>query len=293
MKEKAIEYKSFLILLALSLIWGSSFILIKKSLVFFNSHEIALLRIAIAWITLLPFTIKEIPKMRRPIIAPIIIVGIIGNLIPAFLFAKAQTKIDSSLAGMLNSLVPIFTLIIGYFFFKTNAKKHQLIGIIIGLIGASMLLFNKVNGKINDFAFLIILATICYAINLNTIKSKLSDISSINIAGFSFFIIGPICFFLLFFTDFFVKLNHENNAYVGLIYVSILSILGTSLAIIIFNYLIKQTSALFTSSVTYLIPIVAIFWGIGDGEEINQHQVFSVFIILAGIYLIKEKEKRI
>ncbi len=287
------NYWHYLFLVSLAFIWGSSFILIKKSLVFFNSHEIALLRIAIAWITLLPFTIKEIPKMRRSIIAPIIIVGIIGNLIPAFLFAKAQTKIDSSLAGMLNSLVPIFTLIIGYVFFKTNAKKHQLIGIIIGLIGASMLLFNNVNGEINDFAFLIILATICYAINLNTIKSKLSNISSINIAGFSFFIIGPTCFCLLFFTDFFVKLNHENNAYVGLIYVSILSILGTSLAIIIFNYLIKKTSALFTSSVTYLIPVVAIFWGIGDGEEINQHQVFSMFIILAGIYLIKEKDKKI
>jgi len=287
------NYWHYLFLVSLAFIWGSSFILIKKSLVFFNSHEIALLRIVIAWITLLPFTIKEIPKMRRPIIGPIIIVGIIGNLIPAFLFAKAQTKIDSSLAGMLNSLVPIFTLIIGYIFFKTNAKKHQLIGIIIGLIGAGMLLFNNINSEISDFSFLIILATICYAINLNTIKSKLSDISSINIAGFAFFIIGPISFFLLFFTDFFVKLNHVNNAYFGLLYVSILSIFGTSLAIIIFNYLIKKTSALFTSSVTYLIPVVAIFWGIGDGEEISQHQVFSMFIILAGIYLIKEKEKKI
>ncbi len=287
------NYWHYLFLVSLAFIWGSSFILIKKSLVFFNSHEIALLRIVIAWITLLPFTIKEIPKMRRPIIGPIIIVGIIGNLIPAFLFAKAQTKIDSSLAGMLNSLVPIFTLIIGYIFFKTNAQKNQLIGIIIGLIGAGMLLFNNINSEISDFSFLIILATICYAINLNTIKSKLSDISSINIAGFAFFIIGPICFFLLFFTDFFVKLNDVNNAYFGLLFVSILSIFGTSLAIIIFNYLIKKTSALFTSSVTYLIPVVAIFWGIGDGEEISQHQVFSMFIILAGIYLIKEKEKKI
>ena len=252
------NYWHYLFLVSLAFIWGSSFILIKKSLVFFNSHEIALLRMAIAWLTLLPFTIKEIPKIKKTSIAPIIIVGIIGNLIPAFLFAKAQTKIDSSLAGMLNSLVPILTLIIGYFFFNTKAKKNQLIGIVIGLIGASLLLFNNVNGEINNFTFLIILATICYAINLNTIKSKLQNISSINIAGFSFFIIGPICFFLLFFTDFFVKIKHVNNAYVGLIYVSILSVLGSSLAIVIFNYLIKKTSALFTSSVTYLIPIVAI-----------------------------------
>ena len=286
------QYWHYLFLFCLAFIWGSSFILIKKSLVFFNPYEIALLRIVIAWVALLPFTIKEIPKMNKKIIAPIIIVGIIGNLVPAFLFAKAQTKIDSSLAGMLNSLVPIFTLIIGYVFFKTNAQKNQLIGLIIGLLGTVMLLFNNMKGEINNFTFLIILATICYAINLNTIKSKLNNISSINIAGFSFIIIGPVCFFLLFFTNFFVKLSHVNNAYIGLIYVSILSIFGTSLAIIIFNYLIKKTSALFTSSVTYLIPVVAIFWGIGDGEAINQHQLFSLFVILAGIYLIKQKETK-
>ena len=176
------NYWHYFFLFSLAFIWGSSFILIKKSLVFFNAYEIALLRISIAWVALLPFTVKQIPKIKKNIVVPIIVVGVIGNLIPAFLFAKAQTKIDSSLAGMLNSLVPIFTLIIGYIFFKTNAKKRQFMGVIIGLVGASMLLFNNISEGINNFTLLVILATICYAINLNTIKSKLNDISSLKIA---------------------------------------------------------------------------------------------------------------
>ena len=275
----------YFLLFFLSIIWGSSFILIKKSLLVFSDYEVALLRMVIAWLILIPITFKKFFSLKKKIILPILVVAFLGNAFPAFLFAKAQTQINSSTVGILNSLVPIFTILIG-FLFKNKTSTKQLLGVLIGFFGAVLLFAGDVNlGLLNSYSLLIILASIFYAINLNTIKSFLKKISAVEIAGYAFFIIGPISTFLLLFSDFFDKMNYHSGAYEALFYVFILGAFGTSFAIIIFNYLIIKTSAIFTSSVTYLIPIVALTWGFIDGEIINENHIFSLLIIILGVYL--------
>tara|TARA_B100000900_G_scaffold27461_1_gene21252 strand:- start:2787 stop:3641 length:855 start_codon:yes stop_codon:yes gene_type:complete len=275
----------YFLLIFLSIIWGSSFILIKKSLLVFSDYEVALLRMVIAWLILIPITLKKFFSLKKKIILPILVVAFLGNAFPAFLFAKAQTQINSSTVGILNSLVPIFTILIG-FLFKNKASTKQLLGVLIGFVGAVHLFAGDVNlGIFNSYSLLIILASIFYAINLNTIKSFLKKTSAVEIAGYAFLIIGPISTFLLLFSDFFDKMNNHSGAYEALFYVFILGAFGTSFAIIIFNYLIIKTSAIFTSSVTYLIPIIALIWGVIDGEIINENHIFSLLIIILGVYL--------
>ena len=273
----------------LALIWGSSFILMKKGLLVFNDLEVAQLRMSIAWLTLVPFVFKKIKTIERTHLIPLFIVGFFGNGIPAFLFAKAQTVLDSSLVGILNALVPIFTFIIGLIFFKIKFKKNQLFGILIGFFGAFWLIsFEGILLNNAIYSFYIIVATICYAISLNTIKIYLSKIDAVDITGLALFSIGPICLVSLFFSNFSYKIINIDGAVVAFIYIFILSTVGTSIALILFNQLIKQTSSLFASSLTFLIPLVAIFWGFIDGEEIIFFHLLATSVIFCGIYLINK-----
>ena len=280
----------FILLFIIAFIWGSSFILMKKGLLVFNEYEVALLRMSIAFISIFPFIWKKILKINKKHIIPILIVAFFGNGIPAFLFTKAQTQLDSSLVGILNALVPIFTFLISIYLFKNRLIIKQLLGIIIGLLGAiTLIAFNGIYTNNISYSYFVIIATICYAISLNTIKYSLYDISAIDIAGFAFLTIGPICIFGLFFTEFFHKICYVKNSGTALFYIILLSTIGTSLALVWFNKLIKETNEIFASSVTYLIPIIAIIWGFIDGEIINWNHIICILIILSGIYLVNKE----
>jgi len=277
------------LLIALAFIWGSSFILMKKGLVVFSDFEVAQFRMALAWLSLLPFVWKKIWKIDKKHIFPIIIVGLFGNGIPAFLFPISQTKLDSSLVGILNALVPIFTLAIALLFFKIKIKRSQIIGLAIGLLGAtSIIAYGGINLDNIHYSYLVICATICYAISLNTIKFSLQDMKAIDIAGIAFFVVGPICLGALVCSDVYEKINTHNENLEAFLYIILLSTVGTSLALVMFNHLVKETTAIFASSVTYLIPIVAILWGFIDGETISLIHIISIVIILSGIYLINK-----
>ena len=280
----------FILLFIIAFIWGSSFILMKKGLLVFNEYEVALLRMSIAFISILPFIWKKILKINKKHIIPILIVAFFGNGIPAFLFTKAQTQLDSSLVGILNALVPIFTFLISIYLFKNRLIIKQLLGIIIGLLGAiTLIAFNGIYTNNISYSYYVVIATICYAISLNTIKYSLCNISATDIAGFAFLTVGPICIFGLFFTEFFHKIYYVKNSGSALFYIVLLSTIGTSLALIWFNKLIKETNEIFASSVTYLIPIVAIIWGFIDGEIINWNHIICILIILSGIYLVNKE----
>ncbi|MDB4533287.1 DMT family transporter [Vicingaceae bacterium] len=279
-------------LLFLAVIWGSSFILMKKGLIVYSHNVVAALRISLASIVLIPFAFKAFKKVESKDWKYLIFAGIIGNGIPAFLFTFAQTEVSSSLTGMLNSLVPIFSLILGVILFKSKPLKTQIIGIFIGLIGACGLIFsNGLPTENSNFAFtlLIVAATICYALSVNVIKTYLKEIKAIHITALSFISIGPFTIIYLFTTNFIEVTTTNAQSFNALIYIGILAILGTALAIIVFNMLIKTTTTVFATSVTYLIPIVAIFWGIFDGETMNISQVFSATITLIGIYFINKR----
>lgn len=287
--------KNYLTLLFLAIIWGSSFILMKRGLIVFDFMQVATLRIFIAFISLIPFLPKAFKNVKRKHYLPIIIMAFLGNGIPAFLFTKAQTHLDSSLVGILNAIVPLFTLILGVYFFKSKATKTNIVGIVLGLFGAVLLTVNSLSGglEVSFYVLLIVLATIFYAISINVIKKYLYDLNAASITALAFLIIGPLAAIYLFNTDFIIQLTLHQDGYMALGYIALLSVLGTSMAVIIFNKLISRSSAIFASSVTYLIPIVAILWGVFDGEQITFYHFLGMSVILSGVYLVNKKSPTI
>ena len=228
------------ILLPLVLVWGSSFILIKKSLIYFTAVEVGILRITITFLFLLPIAIRSLRKIDSVHRNYLIISGIIGSFIPSFMFAIAQTGINSLLAGILNSLTPLFTLLLGLGFFKMKANWYNVTGVFIGLVGAMGLIY--VSGGDQGFVFnikyasFIIVAAICYAFNVNFIKIYLKQIDALTITALTFFYVGiPSLVYVLFFSEIPNKLLFEEESLKGLGYVSILAIAGTGIALIAFN----------------------------------------------------------
>ncbi len=281
----------YLILLFLALIWGSSFILMKIGLKSFSSAQAACIRIFLASLVLLPYSIKHLKNLHRKDLKYLLVAGFFGSFIPALLFMKAETRIDSALAGMLNSLTPVFTLVVGILFFKTKTRWLQVLGILVGLIGALGLISSGKNisfGNINTYAFFIVAATICYAININTVKTYLTHLKGIQITSLSFLFIGPVSLIYLLTTSF-EPVIHSEGWIIHLIALAILGILGTAFAMLIMNSLIRYTSAVFASSVTYIIPIFAIIWGLLDHEIITWLHISFMVIVLLGVYLINRK----
>ena len=279
------------VLIFLAFIWGSSFILMKIGLVNIPYEEVGALRMLVAFFALLPFGFRGWLKIEKQYWKFLLVVGLCGNGFPAFLFAYAQSYINSSLAGMLNSLVPMFTLIIGLIVFKVAPKSKQLIGVFTGLIGAFLLLYQP--GMTLDsssfYGIYVVAATICYAISVNTIKRFLQDIPSIVVTSASLLFVGPICgLYLFLFTGFPERLSMDPDFLKSFIAIITLSVLATGFALVIFNMLIKRVSALYASSVTYLIPVIAIFWGVLDGESFRMLQFAGMAAILGGVYLINK-----
>lgn len=277
-----------ILLLATSVIWGSSFILIKRGLLAFSPEQVGLLRIVFAWIVLFPIALFHFKTyLKRS--GALIVCGLTGNLIPAILFAVAQTNLDSGITGVLNALTPLFTLAIGFLFFSAQVKKVQFWGIIIGLLGSvSLSLINKGGqlGSINFFVTFVILASLLYGVNVNFIKRYLSDIPSLKLTALALFFMGPPSLLYLFFTDFLTIVTTHSQAIESLIYIAILGILNTAVALILFFKLLQLTNALVASSVTYIIPVIALLLGFLDGETVGFYHFMGMLIILAGVYMV-------
>ena len=278
------------IILFLALIWGTSFILMKKGLESYSHTQVAAFRIFFSFVFMLPVTIKNIKVIRRDNIQSLIIVGIIGFAIPAMLFTKAQTRMDSSLAGMLNSLTPLFTLVVGLLFYRSSARWMNVVGLFMGLTGAIGLMWNgdlNILKGINVFALFIVAATICYGININEVKFKLAQLSSLQITSLAFLFTGPIAGVYLLLTDL-SPASQTPDYMLNLIYIALLALFSSVIAVLIFNHLIKYTTPLFAASVTYIIPLFAIMWGMIDGESIRLVQLLWIALILMGVYLVNK-----
>jgi drug/metabolite transporter (DMT)-like permease len=284
----------FTIIMLLAFIWGSSFILMKIGIKSFSSNQAAALRILMASLVLLPIALKQIKKLQRSDLKSLLIAGFIGSFFPAFLFMKSETRIDSALAGMLNSLTPVFTLIIGVLFHRTVFKWFQFVGLALGLAGALGLILAHDGlhfGNINGYALYIVLATCFYAISINQIKSKLSHLTGVQVTSFSFLFIGPVALVYLLTTDFSPVVAIPEWP-VHLLALAALGIVGTALAMLMMNSLLRNTSAIGASSVTYIIPVFAIMWGLLDGESITVLHLICMCFILAGVYLINWKKRK-
>lgn len=282
----------WVLLIVLSLIWGSSFILIKRGLDVYTPGQVAALRIVIAGTLLLPFTFVQLRHTRRELLGYVALVGILGNGIPAYLFSLAETQLNSSTAGTLNALQPLFTLLIGAVVFHISLTRFKVAGVVIGLVGAVLLaLRNGGSGEPTQnllYGLLVMAATIMYAISTNIIRYKLHSLKAIQLTSLSLPMVALPYLLYLFTTDFTERLVSVPGAFSSLGYIAILASLGTTFSVILFNRLIQQSGPLFASSVTYIIPVVALGWGIMDGEPLGPLHIVGMGAILAGVYLVNQ-----
>jgi len=274
-------------------VWGSSFIIMKKALTVYSDVELGTLRMVFASAVMLPFALKGFRKITRKQWFYLVLFGLLGNTFPAYLFAKAQTHIDSSLAGILNALTPIFVLIIGLVFYHLKVTIINIIGLFLGLIGAAAIIYTSGEGQINlnfQYSGYIILATIFYSININLVKYKLADLDSIKIGIYGFSILFvPLTLILIFATPF-IQTVQQPGALPILMYPLILGVVCSAAAIVAFNTLIHMSSTIFASSVTYLIPIVALILGVLDGEKFSLWTGVWIITIIVGVLLVNKKK---
>ncbi|MCP4485469.1 MAG: EamA family transporter [Flavobacteriaceae bacterium] len=287
------ENKKWVFLFLLALIWGSSFILIKKSLIGLSPMQLGSLRIIITGFILFIAGFNSLKNLSKNTIKWIALSGFLGTFFPAFLFAYAETEIDSAIASILNSIVPINTILFGFLAFNIISTKRQIIGVLIGFTGAILLISNgaAINPNQNYwYALLVIIATVMYAFNINIIKRHLQNISPLTIAVGNFTVIIIPAFLVLIYSGFFTQQVLQGpNFSISIFYVFLLSLFGTAIAKVLFNNLVQISTPVFASSVTYIMPIVAVFWGLLDNEVFSFWQGIATLIILGGVYLANSK----
>lgn len=289
------DKEKWILLVILSIIWGSSFILIKKSLDHFGPFQVGALRILIAGIVLMPIAISKYKLFPKKHLKWLILAAFTGNFIPMFLFPIAETEVSSSIAGIINSMMPIFVIIVGALVWKFETTKRQILGTFISFTGVCILAFG--GGEGNEFKLipilLLLLATFCYAISTTTVKSKLMDVSSTVLSAFVFsFVLFFPSLIALSSTGFFSEFEFSRNNMMGLLFVSLLSVFGTGLAMMMNYRLLKVSTPLFASTVTLLMPIIAIIWGFLDGEKLTILQFVGASIIIAGLIFLRAKSKK-
>lgn len=284
----------WLYLAVLSLIWGSSFILIKKGLLGLTPIQVGALRVVITGVFLFLAGFNTIKTINKKEWKWLIISGFLGSFFPAFLFAIAETEIDSAVASILNSLVPLNTMLVGFAAFSIASTKRQVLGVLVGFLGTALLIFKgaELNPDQNYlYAGYVLLSTIMYAFNVNIIKRYLQDVKPLTIAVGNFVPIVIPAVLILIFSDFFTEstINGEHFK-MSVIYITILSFFGTALAKVLFNKLVQISTPVFASSVTYTMPLVALSWGMLDGEVFSWYQALATIVILVGVYLVNKKK---
>lgn len=289
------DKEKWILLVVLSLIWGSSFILIKKSLDHFTPFQVGALRVLIAGIILMPIAISKYKLFPKKHIKWLVLAAFTGSFIPMFLFPIAEKEITSSIAGIINSMMPIFVIIVGALVWKFETTKQQMIGVFISFTGVCLLAFGGGEGTAFKIipVLLLLLATLCYAVSTTTVKSKLMEVSSTVLSAFVFsFVLFIPSLLALSLTGFFSTFSFSQNNMTGLMFVSLLSVFGTGLAMMMNYRLLKVSTPLFASTVTLLMPIVAIAWGILDGERLTVLQFIGATIIIAGLIFLRSKPKK-
>ena len=288
MRDKLINWGLFTIL---SLIWGSSFILMKAGMNQLTPYDVASIRILSAGLVLIPFARRALLEVPRNKLALVILSGLLGSFFPAYLFCIAETRIDSSLAGILNALTPLFTIIIGISFFQLKAHWRKILGVVIGFVGLYLLV--SPTGDIHftnvSYILLVLLATVLYGINVNMVGRHMHGLGSINIASLAFvFLIIP-SLIILYINGYFALPLGDKSVLISTLASAVLGIMGTAVASILFYMLVKRAGTLFASMVTYGIPFIAVMWGLLYGEQVTLWQVGCLGVILGGVYLVNRK----
>tara|TARA_B100001093_G_scaffold494247_1_gene537463 strand:- start:402 stop:1286 length:885 start_codon:yes stop_codon:yes gene_type:complete len=283
------------LLIILAFIWGSSYILMKRGLDSFSAVQVSMLRIIFAFLALVPFLPKAIQTFNKTDVKYAVVIAIIGSGIPSYLYPLAITHVDSSVTGIINTLTPLFTMLFGWAFFQFKPTLAKLIGLMVALIGAGMLVLKdggQMQVSIDFYALMAVLATVCYGFSSNILKAKLNHVKAAPLTALTFAIIGPLALIILFSTNFLQVLQSHPKAFMSLFYIGFLGVIGTALALVLFNFLIKRTDALYASSVTFLMPIVAMFWGFMDNEQLGLTHVIGFILVLLGVFLTNKYQSK-
>lgn len=286
------KFTNWFLFIGLSFIWGSSFILIKGGLLHLSAYQVASIRIVSSGLVLLPLAVVNIRQIPLNKLGIVFMSGMLGSLIPAYLFCLAEQEIDSSLAGTLNALTPIFVIITGALFFQTKTAKNKIWGIMLAFSGSLLLFFSQPGFKEHSnivYILYVVLATTLYGYNVNMVHRHLSEISSVKIASVALSLNAIPAAFVLFLSGYFDQDLLQKEVLISTGYASILGVFGTALATILFYALLKRAGAVFASMVTYGIPAVAIFWGFVFAEEVGWKQLTSVAVILLGVWVANKK----
>lgn len=289
------EYtRKWIYLFILSIVWGSSFILIKKALVGLSALQLGSLRIVFASTFLFAFGYRSLMWLTLRDWKWIVMAGLLSSFFPPFLFALAQTELDSGVTSIFNSVVPLFTTIVGITLFGVVITKKQIFGVFIGLLGALALIMAGMELDPNQnygYAIFILMSALGYALNINIIKKHLAHLSPLAVTTGSFAVAFIPALAVVFYSGFFGEIMKDTQMQHSMWYLIVLAVLGTAVANIYFNRLIHMSNPVFAASVTYVIPIVAVLWGVWDGESINGYQLVGGAIILIGVYLVNRKKR--
>ena len=289
--KERIQNIVWVIFVILAFIWGTSFILMKQALRVYSSEQVAALRMASAWVVVIGMAVFHIQKVPKSKLKYFFLSGMLGSFIPAFLFTAAQMHIDSSSSGILNSLTPCFTFVVGALFFQQKTSLMKFIGLLLGFVGCVILISINQKGEVslNAYALLVVLATVLYGFNINITKKYLSDINPVHIATVSIAMIGSLAIIYLFgFTDFITRLKTVENSGVSLGYAVILGVFGTGVSSILFYKMLQMSSPIFASSVTYFVPIVAVCWGMYAGEMLHLAHFVGMSVIILGVVIVNK-----
>jgi drug/metabolite transporter (DMT)-like permease len=289
-----VKVTDWALFVVLSLVWGSSFVLMLEGLKTLDPYQVAALRILAAGMVLLPFSVRAFRQIPIQKMGWVFITGLLGNFIPAFLFCIAETRISSSLAGILNALTPLFTVVLGIAFFRLPVNKYKIAGTLLGFAGLVLLPFASLHIVAMDdlrSVLLVVLATLCYGLNVNIVGRYLKGVRPLQIASAAFAMLIVPCLGILWANGFFSK--HFSNVQVlrSLAASCGLGIMGTAVASVLFYRLVESAGAVFASLVTYGIPVVAILWGLVYGETFRWQQAGCLLIILAGVYATRLRDK--
>lgn len=283
----ALDWKGWIVFILLAFVWGGSFILIKKGLIHFQPAEVGALRIALSAMAFIPlFFLLKIPFPKGKV-GIVTLVVLTGNGIPAFLYAIAQTKLGSAVTGVLNSLTPIFSLLIGTFFFAVPFKRNYMVGLLLGCAGIAVLMVGEQDWRISSYVFFVIVATVCYGLSANLVKTYCQDIHPVALTAVGFALLGSLATGILGFSGTFQKIMTAEVWQVSMPSMLALALICTVFANILFYWLIQRTSAVFGSAIAYAIPCMALVWGSLDGESITWFQIAGFGFIIAAVYSLR------
>ena len=282
------EWKYWAVFVVLAFVWGGSFILIKKGLIHFTPLHVGALRIALSGLAFVPiFLFSKIPFPRGRVMMVTLVV-FTGNGLPAFLFALAETRLGSAVTGVLNSLTPVFAMLLGIFFFGTPFKKHYLVGLFLGCIGIATLMLGEKDWRISSYVFFVVAGTLCYGLSANLVKRYCQDIHPVALTSVGFSVLGFVALIILFFTGAFTTMADADAWKVSMPSLIILALVCTVFANIIFYWLIQKTTVIFSSAIAYAIPCMALVWGSVDGEIISWYQLAGFGFIVAAVYTLRK-----